>query len=207
MGHFIVFEGTDGSGKTSQIMRLADRLTENGEKVHITAEPTVSLSGGILRDALAGITKKSASELAMLFAWDRINHNVNTHDGIEKLLSEGYTVLCDRYYYSSLAYQGGDAGYEWVKSLNIGCKEIRRPDLCFFLDVSPDVSMKRINSNRAAKDIYETREKLDDIRNRFHRVFSELEDTVVVIDAEPDFDTVSEKIYSEYLDFLKKVQL
>ena len=199
MSKFIVFEGTDGSGKSTQIAKLAKKLTESGEKVYITAEPTVSLSGGILRDALAGITKKTPHELAVLFAWDRINHNKNPHDGIEKLLSEGYTILCDRYYYSSLAYQGKDTGYEWVKNLNIGCKDIRKPDLCFFLDVSPKVSMERINSGRQTKEIYEKEDQLTAIRSAFHKVIADLDDNVIIINAEQDIDTVADNIYSEYV--------
>jgi len=198
MGKFIVFEGTDGSGKSSQIAALAKRLTDEGEKVHVTAEPTVSLSGGLLRDALAGLLPKTPSELAVLFAWDRINHNVNQHDGIEKMLKDGYTVLCDRYYYSSLAYQGSEAGYEWVKSLNIGCSEIRTPDLCLFLDVSPAVSMQRINSGRQSKEIYEREDKLEKIRKTFYKVIEDLDDNVVTVNAEESFDTVAEKIYAEY---------
>ncbi|MBE6670025.1 MAG: dTMP kinase [Ruminococcaceae bacterium] len=207
MGKFIVFEGTDGSGKSTQIASLAKKLTDNGEKVYITAEPTVSLSGGILRDALAGITQKSPSELAVLFAWDRINHNVNKYDGIEKLLSEGYTVLCDRYYYSSLAYQGKDAGYEWVKSLNIGCKDIRKPDLCFFLDVSPKVSMERINSGRQTKEIYEKEDQLTQIRQTFYKVIDDLNDNIVIINAEEDMISVSNKIYEEYQKAFKNTVL
>ena len=205
IGKFIVFEGTDGSGKTTQIKRFAEKLTSNGEKVHVTAEPTVSLSGGILRDALAGITVKSASELAILFTWDRINHNTNKHDGITKLLNEGYTVLCDRYYYSSLAYQGKDAGYDWVKTLNIECKEIRKPDICFFLDVSPKVSMQRIDANRTSKDIYETEEKLSDIRKSFYRVIEDLDDNIVIINAEGDIDSVTDKIFAEYKNTFEKL--
>lgn len=203
MGRFIVFEGTDGSGKSTQIKLLAQKLATEGEKVFITAEPTVSISGGILREALSGLIKKTPSELAVLFALDRIHHNINEHDGIEKMLSEGYTVLCDRYYYSSLAYQGNDAGYEWVKSLNIGCKEIRKPDACFFLEVSPKVSMERINSGRQSKEIYESEEKLTKIRNDFYRVFDDLDDKVIVINAESDIASVSEKIYSEYKKMCK----
>lgn len=197
-GKFIVFEGTDGSGKTTQMSILAKKLEENGEKIFITAEPTVSLSGGILREALSGLIKKTPSELAVLFALDRIHHNVNKHDGIEKMLSDGYTVLCDRYYYSSLAYQGGEAGYEWVRSLNIECKDIRRPDLCIFLDVSPKVSMQRIEAGRRSKDIYETEGKLTKIREEFHRVISDLDDNITVINAEGTLDEVSERIYSAY---------
>ena len=120
-GRFIVFEGIDGSGKTTQIRLLAEHLKRAGRKVHITAEPTTSVSGGLLRDALCGARKRSPGELAALFLLDRINHNVCPVNGIEKLTSDGYDVICDRYYYSSLAYQGRQTDYRWVADMNLNC--------------------------------------------------------------------------------------
>ena len=76
-GRFIVFEGIDGAGKTTQIELLEKRLQKMGRAVYRTAEPTESVSGGLLRDALAGVSKRSACELAALFTLDRIFHNVN----------------------------------------------------------------------------------------------------------------------------------
>ena len=103
-GRFIVIEGIDGSGKSTQIQLLANRLTAAKRKVYTTAEPTVSLTGGMLRDALRGVTKKTTCEIAAMFLLDRIFHNVNPVNGIEKFLASGVDVICDRYYYSSLAY-------------------------------------------------------------------------------------------------------
>ena len=97
-GRFIVFEGIDGAGKTTQIELLEQHLKASGRRVWRTAEPTESVSGGLLRDALSGISARSACEMAAMFVLDRIFHNVNPVNGIEKMLSEGIDVICDRYY-------------------------------------------------------------------------------------------------------------
>ena len=96
-GRLIVFEGIDGAGKTTQIDLLEKRLKEEGRRVFRTAEPTESVSGGLLRDALGGVSKRSACELAAMFLFDRIFHNVNPVCGIQKMLDDGYDVICDRY--------------------------------------------------------------------------------------------------------------
>ena len=83
-GRFIVFEGIDGAGKSTQIEMLRQKLIAEGRKVFITAEPTASVTGGILRDALSGNYKRTASELAAMFLSDRIFHNVNESVGINQ---------------------------------------------------------------------------------------------------------------------------
>ena len=183
-GSLIVFEGIDGAGKTTQIALLKDWLKEQGKKVFCTAEPTESLTGGMLRDALSGNARRSVCEMAALFTLDRIFHNVNPVNGIEKMLGDGYTVICDRYYYSSLAYQGAETDAAWVRAMNLGCPEIRRPDLCLFLDLSPEESMKRITRDRPTLEIYESLERLGRIRNQFHRVLGDLPgENIHILDA------------------------
>lgn len=182
-GKFIVFEGLDGSGKSTQIKLLEKHLTERGRRVFVTAEPTGSVTGGLLRCALAGKVKKSPCELAVLFVLDRIGHNADPVSGINKMLADGYDVICDRYYYSSLAYQGSETDFDWVLHMNTRCPEIRRPDLCVFLDLDPELCMDRIAARSAARDIYEEKEKLEKIRRTFHAIFSSLGDRVAVIDA------------------------
>ena len=175
-GRFIVFEGIDGAGKTTQINLLANYLREQGRAVYCTAEPTESVSGGLLRDALSGVSRRTVCEMAAMFVFDRINHNVNPVNGIQKMLADGFDVICDRYYYSSLAYQGSGTDPEWVGNMNLTCPEIMRPDVCIFLDLTPEQSMARINRGRATQEIYENEEKLTQVRNQFYRVFEDLKD-------------------------------
>ena len=200
-GRFIVFEGIDGAGKTTQIERLAARLRSDGRKVAVTAEPTESVSGGMLRDALGGLQKRTACEMAAMFVLDRIFHNVNP-SGIGALLDSGYDVICDRYYYSSMAYQGSQTDFAWVRDMNLGCPEIRRPDLCIFFDLSPEESLARIGRDRAKTEIYEKKEILETVRRQFLRVFEELDDKVAVIDTTgQSIDEVAEKV-AEAVDTL-----
>lgn len=171
---FIVIEGLDGSGKDTQITRLRDTLTAHGEKVHITGEPTQYATGGLIRDALAGITKRTTFELAGLFLADRIVHCQNPTDGIKVLLERGITVICERYYYSSLAYQGMDTGLDWLMPSNLNCPAILKPDLCIFLDVPAETADKRIEKGRASREIFEQKETIERVRRQYFKVFDML---------------------------------
>lgn len=195
-GRFIVFEGIDGAGKTTQIERLAQTLRAEGRRVLVTAEPTASVTGGLLRDALGGIAQRSAGEMAALFVLDRIFHNVNPVTGIEKMLADGIDVICDRYYYSSLAYQGSETDFDWVADMNLNCPEIRRPDLCLFLDLTPTQSLSRISAGRVSREIYEDEQRLEAVRNKFYHVFELLRgrDRICIIDASGDIEQVAAQV-------------
>jgi dTMP kinase len=197
-GRFIVFEGIDGAGKTTQIARLEAKLRAEGRRVMVTAEPTVSVTGGLLRDALGGISKRTAGEMAAMFVLDRIFHNVNPVTGIEKMLADGVDVICDRYYYSSLAYQGSETDFDWVANMNLNCPEIRRPDCCIFLDLTPEQSLARINADRVSREIYEEESRLQAVRDKFYHVFDLLRerDVICVIDASGSVDEVAARVVS-----------
>ena len=195
-GRFIVIEGIDGAGKTTQIELLANKLRKEGRTVCVTAEPTASVSGGLLRDALGGIANRSACEMAALFVLDRIFHNVNP-SGINAMIEKGVDVICDRYYYSSLAYQGSQTDFEWVKAMNLNCPEIRIPDLCIFLDLAPEESLRRISKERTSTELYEKLDILESVRKRFFDVFEVLKgrDNIKVIDTTGDgIEEVAKKI-------------
>ena len=146
-GRFIVFEGIDGAGKTTQVELLAQNLRSLGREVSLSAEPTTLESGRAIRRALSGAEKKSECQMAAMFVLDRIAHNIDSEIGIRALTEKGIDVISDRYYYSSLAYQGAATDYGWVKQMNIGSPEIRRPDLCIYLDLLPEQSLERIRAD------------------------------------------------------------
>ena len=172
---FIVFEGIDGAGKTTQAKLLAEKIKEMGKTAELTAEPTTPESGKALRRVLSGEEKKSNCEIATMFTLDRIAHNVHPETGINALIEKGVDVISDRYYYSSLAYQGSATSYPWVKSLNLDCPEIRRPDLCIFLDLKPEESLERISKGREKLEIFENLETLTRVRESFFGVFAHIQ--------------------------------
>lgn len=195
-GKFIVIEGLDGSGKGTQISRLESGLRALGIKTHLTGEPTQYATGGLVRDALGGLTKRTQHELAALFLSDRIAHCQNPADGIKMLLERGVTVICDRYYYSSLAYQGMDIGLDWVMPANLICPEILKPDLCIFLDVPTEVADSRIEAGRASREIFEEKSTIERVRQKYFEIFDMLasEHNINIINAARTPDEVAEDV-------------
>lgn len=173
-GRLIVFEGIDGAGKTTQIAALAEWLRAQGRRVITTAEPTDGAYGKALRQILQGDRSCTPCEVTALFVLDRIWHNCDPTQGISAMLAGGADVICDRYYYSTFAYQGSETDPRWVEEINLHCPEIRRPDLCIFLDLMPEESLARIRARGEALEIYETREKLSAVRARFHEILERL---------------------------------
>lgn len=192
-GKLIVFEGIDGCGKSTQIKMLADALRARGREVVVTAEPTDTETGKMLRRALSGAIPATPCQMAAMFTLDRIVHNT-AEGGINDTLKGGADMLSDRYYYSSLAYQGSLCDYEWVRGMNVNCPDIRRPDLCIFLDISPKEALERIGKRGEAKEIYEKEETLTLFRDTFLRVFASLGDNVAVIDASGTPEEVAARV-------------
>ena len=195
---FIVFEGIDGSGKSTQIRMLQENLKLMGRNVCTTAEPTNSATGGLIRDTLSGNYKRSTPELASLFLTDRISHNVNPVWGIKKLLGEGKDVISDRYYYSSFAYQGLSTDIDWVLDMNLKCPDVQKPDLCIYLDVDPDSCKKRIDTNRTHLEIFELDpELMKKTRAKFFEVFEKLGDSenIRIVDANKPIDELANEIF------------
>lgn len=199
-GLFIVIEGVDGSGKTTQANLLAEYLRSKGRTVHHTAEPTATGLGGMVRDGLGGEHPRTREELAAMFAADRVSHNVSPKNGIIKHLCEGTDVVCDRYYYSSLAYQGVDGAMDWVAGMNLDCPFITKPDICVFLDMDPEKCHEHIRAGRTHFEIYEENAAMIyETRRRYGIVFEMLKgrDKIAVIDSAGTVDEVFEKIKAE----------
>lgn len=193
-GKFIVFEGLDGSGKTTQMKLLVKELEARGVKCFSTHEPTDSPFGSLLRSCLTGRIETDEKAIAALFAADRLDHILNAVNGIGKKLEEGVSVFCDRYYFSSFAYNGEFVPFEWVVELNRPARELLRPDLTLFLDLPSEESMKRV-SRRGEAERYETAEKQKKIRERFYKAFEFFPDErVAIVASEEDKEETQKKI-------------
>ena len=128
---------------------------------------------------------------------DRIFHNVSP-GGIEETLAAGHDVISDRYYYSSMAYQGSQTDAAWVRDMNLNCPEIRRPDLCIFLDLSPEESLARISKGRESVEIYENLEKLTEVRNAFYTAIEDLRgdgEKIFIVSANRTVEEISNEIF------------
>ena len=203
-GKFIVIEGLDGSGKTTQIRLLTARLKAMGRSVAETAEPTNATTGGLIRDALSGFTPRTGTEIAALFMADRVAHNVNPVNGINVMLAQGRDVICDRYYYSSLAYQGVVSDPDWVFHINVDCPEIRKPDLCVFLDLDDEACIRRMEQGRSYREIYENENTLIAVRRRYFDAFRRLEgrDDIRIVNADRMAEEVAEDIFAAVKELL-----
>ncbi|MCY7421477.1 MAG: dTMP kinase [Chitinophagaceae bacterium] len=173
---FIALEGIDGSGKSTQLKLLTEKLEAEGHKVYATFEPTNRPIGAMIRTMLKGDSHTDDRIIAGLFVADRLDHLLNDENGIVKKMQEGYTVICDRYCFSSYAYQGTHMSMDWVIAANSMSASILRPDVNVFIDIDPDVSMQRITSNRETIEIYETLDNQKKVRAKFFEAFELLKD-------------------------------
>lgn len=154
-GRFIVLEGLDGAGTTTQCGAIAQAFRAEGQAVHVTMEPSPGPIGALIRQALThrvglpGGGSLTAESLALLFAADRVDHLAAE---IEPALAQGALVLSDRYLLSSLAYQGAQVGLDWVAEVN---GRARTPDLTLFLEVDAKVAASRRHGRGGRAELYE----------------------------------------------------
>ncbi len=207
-GHFIVVEGIDGSGTTTQCSLVANRLRQRGLPAHTTREPSDGPVGVLIRQILTGrvvtpgqhgVHAPSWATMAALFAADRLDH---LEAEIHPNLADGVTVLCDRYDHSSVAYQtvsagGADDVASWVLQLN---SRARRPDLTLVLDVDPEVAAGRRAGRSGGPELYEVSDMQVELA-KFYAKIDELfpNDTIVHIDANQGVEGVTEAIWAEVM--------
>lgn len=196
-GKFIVLEGIDGSGKSSQLKRLAERFDKEGILYYSTFEPTKNAIGSVLRSILTGQLKADEKTIAALFLADRMDHIQNENYGMLKYLEKGYHVICDRYYFSSFAYHCPEAPMDWVIAMNQECAKLLKPDLNIYIEMEPKDSLTRILARNEALEKYETLEKLELIRNNYLEAFSKLntQEKIVKIDGNNNIETVGNLIW------------
>ena len=167
---FIVIEGLDGSGKSTITRLLADRFAMHNLPCHITFEPTKTPIGELIRSILSGDIKGIENDsIALLFAADRYQH---LQSEILPALEHSY-VICDRYYYSNMAYQGIDqCTLERVMTYNQYVMSIRKPDIVFFLNVTPDECIRRVVERGEKASIFEA---LPELKLRYKRYLAAMD--------------------------------
>jgi len=189
MGRFIVFEGIDGSGKSSITKAIASKL--GNSDVVMTGEPTDTWLG----DAVRRSHKEEADPLteAFLFLADRVAHT----EAIKRWIAEGKTVLCDRYYHSTVAYQGaameGKIDFDvidWLLGINL--KVALEPDAVFLFKVDPETALKRVTS-RGKLSKFERLEFLTKVAANYERL-AKMRKNIIVVDSNGPLDKVIDEV-------------
>jgi dTMP kinase len=195
-GIFIVIEGLDGSGKTTQAKLLAEKL-EQKHKVLLTAEPSCGKTGLFIREDCLYEEKRLPTEAeALLFAADRIEH---MYSEVKPALDDGGLVICDRYIYSSLAYQGSAGlSLEWIKTINARSLQ---PDFSLFIDVPPERVIERLRRKKSVMETLETQQKVREVYLKYVE-----KGELVRIDGDKPKDVVAAELYSKVLELLKSVK-
>ena len=203
-GRFIVFEGIDGSGKSTQIKKISTHLADLGNAVYSTFEPTNGPIGKLIRQMLSGKIPTDQRTIASLFAADRTDHLVNPDNGIRHKVDQGNIVLCDRYYFSSYAYHAQYVDMKWVIHANSLNADILRPDVTIFIDVDPDLCFDRIKSSRSSFEMYEKIDIMKKVRANYFKAFDALKDLekIVVIDGNTSMEKVEDRIFNEIKKFI-----
>jgi dTMP kinase len=157
-GVFIVFEGIDGSGKSTHIKFLSENLRARGFHVLETSEPSRDSIGTFIRRYAEKNEERVTPETeALLFAADRYEH---VKQVIKPALERGMVVISDRYFYSSIAYQGATGiDIKWIREMN---RFALKPELGILLDILPDCSLKRVNNR--ARTVFEVSDYLKKVR-------------------------------------------
>ncbi len=188
-GRFIVLEGIDGAGTTTQLHRVRAALEARGERVLATCEPTDLPIGASIRSVLRGdLAPPPHDSIALLFAADRLDHLARE---IQPALADGVHVLCDRYLGSSLAYQGSHCDQAWVAQIN---SHARLPDLTFYVRVSAETAVQRIGlRDGERRELFERKDTLERIAAAYDKVYGVTGEAMldsIVVDGEQPADEV-----------------
>lgn len=194
-GKFIVFDGLDGSGMSTQAAKLVDFLNEKNQKllfgytgVYLTKEPTSSLIGGLIKSQLTHDWTSSPECLQLLFSADRAYH---LEKEIIPLLERKVIVISDRYFFSTLAYGSLKIkDFNWLLTLQ---KKFLVPDITFFLKVSPKICIERIRKERFGITLFEKEETLEKVWKNYEKIAKRFKN-IYIIDGERSIDKIAQDI-------------
>ena len=190
--NFIVFEGLDGCGKSSQVKLLAKHLELKGKCVNYSCEPTDSPIGKMVRDVLQHKIKTTPKALALLYSADREDHLFHEQSGIFYKTQNNIFEISDRYFYSSLAYQSVNVDYNYVECIN----NFPSPELLIYIDVPVDIFLKRIDKRGEEKELFEKKEFLEKVEKNFKVAIKNANKLtkVLVVDGTKDIEVIANEI-------------
>jgi len=204
-GKFLVIEGLDGSGTTTQVDFLVASLRQRGLSVHATCEPSKGPIGVLIRQALSGRLSLDAKgkalspkTLALLFAADRDDH---LQAEVEPALERGHWVVSDRYLLSSLAYQSLSLPMDWIMTLN---QHALVPDCTVFLKIAPPLAAKRMKQ-RPQVELYEALETQERVAQNYERAIAirkQAGEPIFCMDASLPKEALSQYIEQELYKYL-----
>lgn len=194
-GLFIVFEGLDGSGLSTQAGLLQEKLHQEKYDTMLTKEPTNNIIGGLIRGKLKGEWQIDAKCLQLLFAADRAHHLARE---VIPALSQKKIVICDRYLFSSIAFGSLELDKNWLMDLN---RNFLLPDITFLLKVPPKICLERITSHRFEMELFEKEEKLKKVWKTYLWLAKKF-DNIFIIDGTKTKKQVSRDIFDK-LESLK----
>jgi dTMP kinase len=192
MTRLLVLEGLDGAGTTTQARRLVEHIRAAGGQAHGTREPSDGPIGRLIREMLVGQhaipeQRIAQSTFGLLFAADRMDH---LQREVEVQLAAGATVFSERWYHSSLAYQGTGADRAWITTLNA---RARRPDLTIFLEVRPEVAARRRVAAGRVEELFEDIRMQEQVAAGYQATIAELRaagERIEIVDGEAPPDAV-----------------
>lgn len=206
-GLFIVLEGIDGAGTSTQAQLVTKQLRLDSHNVFQTFEPTDGRIGRLIREIIRGdgTEKPSWMTMTLLFSADRLEHVENE---IYPNVLEGYHVICDRYYHSTLAYQSlsnkfiGVDWKGWIKE--VGHFSVK-PDITFILDIDPEVAAERMKGRKKPKDVYENlafQKKLSNFYANIEQYFPT--ESIVHIDGSQNVESVTAEILQYIYNLMER---
>lgn len=193
---FIVFEGIDGSGTSTQVELLKDFFTKNSHKAVTTAEPTNGPIGHLIKEALkkrihiSDDKKVFDKQMSYLFAADRYYHLYNDENGVFQYLKDNTTVISTRYFFSSLVYNCEKEDFDFVKLLN---SRFPDPDILIYIDNPVEMSVKRI-STRKVIDVYENSQKLTHVKQNYENLLKNYKGSLLKVDGSDSIENIHNKI-------------
>lgn len=198
---FIVLEGIDGSGTTTQATRLAQAIRGKGQEVLLTKEPSPGPIGLLLRQQLSATPPMDKHALALLFAADRVDH---IQREVLPALEAGKVVISDRYILSSLAYQSTECGRDWIQQINGLCtrqdyhwaptSHYLPADVTFFLRIDPEEAVRRVSARGGQVERYDALETQRRVAEQYESDHHRLGGLLVQLDATKSIEDLTEEM-------------